>query len=73
MISEDKLRPTILEESNADLLVYGMGDQPLREILRLLKKGVPFSNLTQLNKLRFYKIKALRFLKTKTPVMTRVE
>ena len=42
----DKLFPNILEMSGADLLVYGMGELPLREIIRLLKKGVPFSSLT---------------------------
>lgn len=42
----DKLMPNILESSGADLLVYGMGEQPLREILMLLKKGVPFHQLT---------------------------
>jgi uncharacterized radical SAM protein YgiQ len=42
----DKLMPTILETSGADLLVYGMGEQPLREMLSLLKKGVPFESLT---------------------------
>jgi uncharacterized radical SAM protein YgiQ len=42
----DKLRPNILEASGADLLVYGMGEQPLREVLKLLKKGVPFHQLT---------------------------
>ncbi|NNK82918.1 MAG: YgiQ family radical SAM protein [Flavobacteriaceae bacterium] len=41
----DKLMPTILENSKADMLVYGMGEQPLREIVRLLAKGVPFSSL----------------------------
>ena len=41
----DKLFPNILEMSGADLLVYGMGEMPLREILRLLGKGVPFSSL----------------------------
>ncbi|MEZ4923174.1 MAG: YgiQ family radical SAM protein [Crocinitomicaceae bacterium] len=41
----DKLFPTVLEDSGADLLVYGMGEQPLREILQLLKKGVPFESL----------------------------
>lgn len=49
----DKLHPTILESSKADLLVYGMGDQPLRDMLRLLKKGVPFSNLTTVNQVAF--------------------
>ncbi len=42
----DKLVPSILETSGADLLVYGMGEQPLKEILKLLKKGVPFHQLT---------------------------
>lgn len=42
---EDKLKPSILEESGADLLVYGMGEQPLRQILSLLKKGVPLKSL----------------------------
>ena len=41
----DKLSPDILTTSNADLLVYGMGEQPLRDVISLLKKGVPFSSL----------------------------
>ena len=41
----DKLFPTILEDSGADMLVYGMGEQPLREIMHLLDKGVPFTSL----------------------------
>ena len=41
----DTLKPSILAESGADLLVYGMGELPLIEILRLLKRGVPFSSL----------------------------
>lgn len=42
---KDKLLPSILESSKADMLVYGMGEQPLREVLKLLKKGVPFQNI----------------------------
>lgn len=41
----DSLKPSILAESGADLLIYGMGEQPLKEILKLLKKNVPFSSL----------------------------
>ena len=41
----DQLKPTILEESKADMLVYGMGEQALRQILRLLDKGVAFEAL----------------------------
>lgn len=44
----DKLMPSILESSGADLLVYGMGEQPLREVLQLLQKGVPFHQLTMI-------------------------
>jgi len=42
---KDKLEPSILLSSGADMLIYGMGEQPLRELLRLLKKGVPFQSL----------------------------
>ncbi|UMB60231.1 YgiQ family radical SAM protein [Lutibacter sp. A80] len=49
----DTLKPTILEESKADLLVYGMGEQPLREIVNLLQKGVPFSSLTTIKQTAF--------------------
>ena len=42
---QDKLKPSILHESGADLLVYGMGEQPLAELLRLLDRGVPFENI----------------------------
>jgi uncharacterized radical SAM protein YgiQ len=50
---KDELMPTILETSGADMLVYGMGDQPLRDILKLLKKGVPFDSLKTLNQTAF--------------------
>ncbi len=46
---KDRLEPSVLVSSGADLLVYGMGDQPVREIVRLLKKGVPFSSLKTIN------------------------
>ncbi len=42
---QDKLKPSILAETGADLLVYGMGEKPIKEILRLLKKGVPFLSI----------------------------
>ena len=49
----DKLMPSILVDSGADMLVYGMGDQPLRDFLKLLKKGVPFNSLKTLNQTAF--------------------
>lgn len=42
---KDKLEPSILLSSGADMLVYGMGEQSVRELLRLLSKGIPFSSL----------------------------
>jgi len=42
---KDKLEPSILTSSGADMLIYGMGEQPMRELVRLLSKGVPFSSL----------------------------
>jgi uncharacterized radical SAM protein YgiQ len=42
---KDKLEPSILRSSGADMLIYGMGEQPLRELLRKLQKGAPFSSL----------------------------
>ncbi len=54
----DKLMPSILVDSGADILVYGMGDQPLREMLRLLKKGVPFENLRTIKQVGFLQDKS---------------
>jgi uncharacterized radical SAM protein YgiQ len=42
---KDKLEPSILLSSGADMLIYGMGEQPLRELMKFLKTGVPFSSL----------------------------
>mgnify|MGYP000417117430 CR=1 FL=1 len=43
---QDKLRPSILVDSGADMLIYGMGEKPLRGLATLLRKGVPFGSLT---------------------------
>ncbi len=61
----DKLFPSILEDSKADLLVYGMGDQPLRDMLKLLKKGVPFSNLETIKQVAFLQDKSEELPKNK--------
>lgn len=49
----DKLKPSILESSKADLLIYGMGEQPLREIISLLEKGIPFDSLKTIKQTAF--------------------
>lgn len=50
---QDRLMPSILVDAKADMLVYGMGEQPLREILKLALKGVPFSSMRNVNQVAF--------------------
>src|SRR5690554_4610630 len=42
----DKLMPSILVDSGADLLFYGMGEKSITEFARLVQRGVPVHNLT---------------------------
>ncbi len=36
---QDRLRPSILADASADMIVYGMGEKPLKEIVNRLEKG----------------------------------
>jgi uncharacterized radical SAM protein YgiQ len=45
---EDRLRPSILVESTADMLMYGMGEQPIRDLIKRLKSGEEFSAIRDL-------------------------
>lgn len=45
---QDRLRPSILTETPADILIYGMGEKPIVEIARHLESGKPISDLTDL-------------------------
>ena len=45
----DKLKPGILAESKADLLIYGMGEKPLSELVKLLQKGVLFNSIKSIS------------------------
>ena len=42
----DKLMPSILVDSKADLLIYGMGEKPLAELVHQLQSGKSFKELT---------------------------
>lgn len=42
---QDRVDPSILLTSRADMIIYGMGEQPVRELVRLLGRGVPFASL----------------------------
>ncbi len=41
----DRVMPSILADSGADVLIYGMGERPLREILSLVERGVPVNKI----------------------------
>lgn len=42
---QDKIRNSILADSKADLLVYGMGENPIVEIARALKQGTSIKDI----------------------------
>lgn len=39
------LLPSMLIQSKADMLVYGMGEKTISQVVNLLKKGVPFNKI----------------------------
>jgi len=41
----DSLKPPIISDSGADMVIYGMGEQPILEILNLMERGVPFESI----------------------------
>jgi len=41
----DTVKPSILVDTKADLLIYGMGEKPLRELISQLQAGVPFKEI----------------------------
>ncbi len=49
----DKLMPSVLVDSKADILFYGMGEKSIVEFARLMKKGVPVENLTTIAQTSF--------------------
>lgn len=61
----DQLKPSVLVDAKADMLVYGMGEQALREILHLLRKGVPFSSLKTIPQTAFLQDKTKDLPKNK--------
>ena len=42
---EDKVRRSALLDAKADLLVYGMGESPLLELVKRLQSGEPFASI----------------------------
>ncbi len=42
---KDQVLPSILVSSKADLLIYGMGERPIKEIFAMAKKGIPLDKI----------------------------
>lgn len=49
----DQLLPNILTTSGADLLVYGMGELPMKALVRLVLAGVPFNEIKNIPQTAF--------------------
>ncbi len=49
----DKLMPSILVDSKADMLFYGMGEKSIVEFTRLVKRGIPVGRLTTIPQTAF--------------------
>jgi uncharacterized radical SAM protein YgiQ len=49
----DRLMPSILVDSGADLLFYGMAEKSLTEFVRLVQRGVPIPGITNLPQTAF--------------------
>lgn len=45
---QDRVRPSILVDSGADALIYGMGEKPIVELVRKLKQQQPVLDIPQL-------------------------
>ena len=45
---QDRVRPSILVDSGADALIYGMGEKPIMELVRKLKQQQPVLDIPQL-------------------------
>jgi len=45
---QDKLRPSILNDAKADMIVYGMGERTIREIANNLNAGLSIKDLTDI-------------------------
>jgi len=57
----DRLMPSILVDSGADLLFYGMGEKSVIEFLRLVKQGANILNITNIPQTAFLTLPGLPY------------
>ncbi|MDE5544427.1 MAG: YgiQ family radical SAM protein, partial [Bacteroidales bacterium] len=51
---QDKLLPSFVKESGADLLVYGMGEKPMVEIARRLDRNINIKNCEDIPQVSYF-------------------
>ncbi len=54
---QDKLLKSILIESQADMLIYGMGEKPISELCREMQEGISFHKITTIPQTAFVRKK----------------
>ncbi len=64
---QNKVKPSVLAESGADLLLYGMAEQPWKMLLELTQRGVPVHSLHNLPQTAF-----LRDVDEKIPSLKKI-
>ncbi|MDD6111170.1 MAG: YgiQ family radical SAM protein [Prevotellaceae bacterium] len=45
---QDRLRPSLLCDSHADMIIYGMGEKTILELCRRMDEGFPISSITDI-------------------------
>jgi uncharacterized radical SAM protein YgiQ len=50
---KNELQASMLWQSGADLMVYGMGEKPIKQIVTLCRKGVPFEKINTIQQTAF--------------------
>ncbi|MDE6717061.1 MAG: YgiQ family radical SAM protein, partial [Muribaculaceae bacterium] len=51
---EDRLRPSILIDAAVDMIIYGMGEKTIKEIVRRMEAGVPLSKIKDIPQTVFF-------------------
>ncbi len=69
----DSLKPSVLIDSKADLLVYGMGEQAIIEIAKKLKNNIPINQLKDIPQTAFVESKDNFFTNQNTIVLNSYE
>ena len=63
---QDRLRPSILVDSGADLLIYGMGEKPICELASQLEAGRKISDITDIPQTAYLCDKVGKYGKTES-------